>query len=108
MSNEVVLTEDSFEKEVIKSDKPVLVDFWASWCGPCKIFAPTINAIAQEYSDKIKIGTCNVDENPGIAAKYGIMSIPTVLIFKDGKTVDQAIGITPKETVINLFRKYIS
>jgi thioredoxin 1 len=107
MDKELTITEDTFETEVLKSDKPVLVDFWAAWCGPCKMFAPTIDSIASEYSDKIKIGKCNVDENPNIAAKYGIMSIPTILIFKDGKTVDQSIGIMPKETVINLFKKYI-
>jgi thioredoxin 1 len=107
MKKELNLTEDTFDSEVLKSDIPVLVDFWATWCGPCKMFAPTIDSISDEYSDKIKIGKCNVDDNPNIAAKYGIMSIPTILIFKDGKAVNQSIGITPKDTVINLFKKYI-
>lgn len=90
------LNESNFDNEVISADVPVLVDFWAVWCGPCRMLTPTIEALAEELGDKVKVGKVNVDENQQLAAKYGIMSIPTVIIFKDGKVVEQFIGVQPK------------
>ncbi|KAA3662377.1 MAG: thioredoxin [Calditrichaeota bacterium] len=90
------ITDNNFEQEVLKSDKPVLVDFWAEWCGPCKMIGPIIEELAGEYSDSIKIGKLNVDEHGAIAGNYGIRSIPTLLIFKDGEIADTIIGAVPK------------
>ncbi len=106
MSGDKVLTIDNenFEQEVINSDKPVLIDFWASWCGPCRMVAPIIDQLAQQYDGKVKVGKVNVDEQRDIAAKYKVMSIPTIYIFKDGKPVDKVVGARPKsdlETFIN-------
>lgn len=94
---DLVLTDDNFEEEVIKSQTPVLVDFWAPWCGPCKILEPVIDELAKEYEGKIKIGKVNVDENPNSASKYGIMSIPSILIFKNSQPVKSMIGVQSKE-----------
>lgn len=94
------MTKDNFEKEVLKSDKPVLVDFWAEWCHPCKVLSPIINEIAEEQKDKIKVGKVNVDENQELATKYGIMSIPTVILFKDGNPAEQWIGVQDKSTYV--------
>ncbi len=90
------LTDNNFKKEVLESVLPVLVDFWATWCGPCKMIAPTIEELAKEYAGKIKIGKVNVDENPKTATLYGIMSIPTLLFFRNGKIVGQATGALNK------------
>lgn len=95
--SELQLTENNWEQEVIQSDKPVLIDFWAPWCGPCRMVAPIVSEIAQEYADKLKVGRLNTDEEPGVAVKYGIMSIPTLMIFKNGEVADQIIGAAPKE-----------
>lgn len=91
------LTDQNFEGEVLKSSKPVLVDFWAPWCGPCRIVSPIIEELASEYGEKITVGKLNVDENPQVASKYGIMSIPTIMIFEDGKIIEGMIGAAPKE-----------
>lgn len=91
----VVITDANFEEEVIKSDVPVLVDFWATWCGPCQTAGPIIEKIAGEYEGKVKVCKLNVDEGRQTAAQYGIMSIPTLNLFKDGKIVDQIVGVTP-------------
>lgn len=88
--------ESNFEAEVLKSNEPVLVDFWAAWCGPCKMLAPTIDEIYKEYEGKAKVGKVNVDDNQSLAAAYGVMSIPTVLVIKGGKVVEQFIGLQPK------------
>ncbi len=96
----VVLTDDNFDAEVLKSDIPVLVDFWAEWCMPCKMVEPIVDQIAQEYADKVKIGKVDVDSNPQISMKYGIRSIPTLLIFKNGQPVDQIIGAVPKKNIL--------
>ena len=96
---EVKITTQNFEEEVLKSEKPVLVDFWAIWCGPCKMIAPIIEEVAEEYSDKIKVGKINVDEEMELAIKYGITSIPTLLLFKGGEVVKKTLGYMSKEEV---------
>jgi thioredoxin len=96
----ITLTDDNFENEVIKSDKPVLIDFWAVWCGPCKIIAPVVEELATEYEGKIKVGKLDVDENQQSSIKYGVRSIPTLLIFKDGKVKDTIIGAVPKSQIV--------
>ena len=92
----ITFTDESFETEVLQSDKPVLVDFWAVWCGPCKMIAPSVEELAVEFEGKAKVGKLDVDNNQESAIKYGVRSIPTVLIFKDGKVVDTIIGAVPK------------
>ena len=103
MANQKVLelTAANFEQEVLKSDLPVLVDFWASWCGPCRMLAPVIDEIAEE-NDGIKVGKVNVDEQEELASKFGIMSIPTLLIFKNGALVNQTVGVQSKQTLLDL------
>jgi thioredoxin 1 len=96
MSATLTITDDSFENEVLNADKPVLVDFWAEWCGPCRMVGPIVEELAEEYDGKAKIGKVNVDENQ-IAMKYGIRSIPSLLIFKNGEVVDQIVGAVPKQ-----------
>jgi thioredoxin 1 len=96
MTDPVEFTDDNFESEVIKSDKPVLVDFWAEWCAPCHMVSPIVQEIGRDYADKLKVGKLNVDQNSKTASHYGIMSIPSLLIFKEGKVVDQIIGAVPK------------
>lgn len=93
------ITDANFDSEVINSDKPVLIDFWAVWCGPCKLIAPVVEEVAKEYDGKFKVGKMDIDNNPNVAMKYGIRSIPTLLIFKDGKVVDQIVGAVPKNVI---------
>lgn len=99
---EITLTNENFSSEVLSSDKPVLVDFWATWCGPCKMLAPVIEEIAEEYADTVKVGKVNVDDCGELAAKYGIASIPTVIVFKNGKAVQSAVGYRPKEQILSM------
>lgn len=104
MMSAIVINKDNFEKEVLQSDKPVLVDFWASWCGPCRMFSPTIDAIADEYAAEVKVGKLNVDDEGSIAAKYHVASIPTIILFKNGEPVKRSVGALPKEAVVEMFR----
>ncbi len=94
-------TEENFENEVLKSDKPVILDFYADWCGPCKMMSPIIEEIAYELGDKAKVGKVNSDENMNLAEKYGIMSIPTIMIIKDGEVTKTFVGVTDKNEIIN-------
>lgn len=97
----VNLTKDNFEQEVLKSDKPVLVDFWAAWCGPCKMLSPIVDEIAAERSD-IKVGKVNVDEESALAVEFKVASIPMLILFKDGQAVKKSVGYVPKEQVLAL------
>lgn len=101
------LTNENFEKEVISSKKPILVDFWASWCGPCQMIAPIVEEISNELSERIEVGKLNVDEQPEIAIKYDVMSIPTLILFKDGKVVNTIIGYHSKEEILEFINSRI-
>jgi thioredoxin 1 len=94
-------------KEIVNSDKPVLIDFWAPWCGPCRMQAPIIEDVAEEMGEEAVIAKLNVDENPELSSKFSVMSIPTLVIIKNGKVVDQKVGVTPKATLINLLNTVI-
>ncbi len=102
---EITITAENFEAEVLKSDIPVLVDFWAVWCGPCKMIGPVISEIAEEYAGKIKVGKLNVDEQMSLAMQYQVASIPTMILFKDGQEVKRTIGVQPKEQLVKLFEE---
>lgn len=104
-ANTVTFTDQNFADEVIKSDKPVMVDFWATWCGPCQMAGPVVDALADDYKGKIKIGKLDVDANQGVTGQYGVMSIPTVIIFKDGKEVARKVGFAGRPMYENLLKQ---
>ena len=101
---EITLTRSNFQAEVLESDKPVLVDFWATWCGPCRMVAPIVAQIAEEQEGVVKVGKVNVDEEPGLAGQFGISSIPTLMVFKNGQLVNTAVGVRPKEQIEALLK----
>ncbi|NEO84344.1 MAG: thioredoxin [Spirulina sp. SIO3F2] len=101
------VTDSTFKAEVIESQVPVLVDFWAPWCGPCRMVAPVVDEISQQYEGQVKVVKINTDENPGVASQYGIRSIPTLMLFKGGQRVDMVVGAVPKTTLANTLEKYI-
>ncbi|HNW09062.1 MAG TPA: thioredoxin [bacterium] len=105
--SEIILTDDNFDQEVLGSSQPVLVDFFADWCGPCKMQAPIIEQLAEEIDDKAKIGKLDVDANPAIAQKYEVMSIPTLIIFKDGQVVERLTGLQSKDVLWEKFNSLI-
>ena len=105
MGKPIQFTDDNFENEIRDSQVPVLVDFWAEWCGPCRMVSPIVEEIAEEYEGKLKIGKLNVDENPGATSRYGIRSIPTLIIFRDGEPVDKIIGAFPKGHIVHLIEE---
>ncbi len=104
---EVILTDDNFETEVSQADLPVLVDFWAPWCGPCKMMGPIVEELAGEYEGKAKIAKVNVDEQQATSGKFNVMSIPTFLLFKNGEVVDQTVGGVPKEKLKEMIDKHL-
>jgi thioredoxin 1 len=108
MSAAAQVTDATFDQEVLGSDKPVLVDFWAPWCGPCRMVAPVVDEIATQYEGRVKVVKLNTDENPSVANKYGIRSIPTLMIFKDGQRVDMVVGAVPKTTLANTLDKCLA
>lgn len=103
----ITLTDDNFDSEVLSGSMPVLVDFWAPWCGPCKMLGPVIEELAKEYAGKVKICKCNVDENQQKPSQYGVRSIPTLILFKDGKEVKQTVGLQPKDAIVSMFKDFI-
>ncbi|MBC7515108.1 MAG: thioredoxin [Alkalinema sp. FL-bin-369] len=107
MSQATPVTDASFDTEVIESEIPVLVDFWAPWCGPCRMVAPVVEEISKDYDGRVKVVKLNTDENPSVANKYGIRSIPTLMIFKGGQKVDTVVGAVPKTTLANTLDKYM-
>lgn len=105
--NVLEVSDSSFETDILKSDKPVLVDFWAAWCGPCRAIAPVVKELAEEYADRLKVAKMNVDENPATPSKYGIRAIPTLLFFKDGKLADQITGAVSKNIIESGIKKIL-
>lgn len=100
---EMNITKENFEAEVMNSDRPVLIDFWAPWCGPCRMLSPTISEIAEEYGDKVKVCKVNVDEQGELASSFGVMSIPTLVVIKEGKVVNSVTGVRPKDQIVSMF-----
>ncbi|PSO52148.1 MAG: thioredoxin [Cyanobacteria bacterium QH_8_48_120] len=101
------VTDTSFQDDVLESEVPVLVDFWAPWCGPCRMVTPVVDEIADQYEGQVKVVKLNTDENPNVASQYGIRSIPTLMIFKGGQRVDMVVGAVPKTTLANTLEKYL-
>lgn len=102
----VTLTDGDFEQTVLQSDKPVLVDFWAEWCGPCRMIAPVVEGLADEYNGRVSVGKLNIDQNPDTPMKYGVRSIPTLLLFKGGEVVEATVGVTGKDQLAQLLDKH--
>jgi thioredoxin 1 len=101
----IKITKDNFNKEVLKSDKPVLLDFWASWCGPCRMISPTIEEISDEKEGVVKVGKINVDEETELASKFRVMSIPTLMVMKEGKVSAMSVGVKPKSDILRMLEK---
>lgn len=101
---EIKITVENFEKEVLESDLPILLDFWAEWCGPCRMIAPLLAEIAEERAGEVRVGKVNVDEQPALASKFGVMSIPTVVLFKNGEAVNGFVGYRPKEQIEEMLK----
>jgi len=106
-SSVITITKDNFDTEVLQSDKPVLVDFWAAWCGPCRMVAPIVDEIAGEYEGKLKVGKINVDEQSELAEKFRVMSIPTFIVFKNGQIAESFMGARSKESIAGVINKYL-
>lgn len=107
LTNTITVNDKNFDQEVLRSDAPVLVDFWAEWCGPCKVVGPTVEALAADYQGKVKVAKLNVDDSPETAGRFGIRSIPTLVVFKDGEAQQAAIGVRPKGQLAELIERYI-
>ncbi len=107
MSGAAAVTDLNFKAEVLESSVPVLVDFWAPWCGPCRMVAPVVDEIAQQFAGQVKVVKVNTDENPNVASQYGIRSIPTLMIFKGGQKVDMVVGAVPRTTLAQTLEKYL-
>jgi len=107
MSNALAVTDESFEQEVLKSPVPVLVDFWAAWCGPCRMIAPTVDQLAVEYAGKLKVVKVDVDANPDVSGRLGVLSIPTLMVFKDGQMVERVLGAVPKAALLAKLQPYL-
>ena len=107
MSSAPAVTDSSFDKDVLQSDLPVLVDFWAPWCGPCRMVAPVVEEISKDFEGKLKVFKLNTDENPNVASQYGIRSIPTLMIFKGGQKVDTVVGAVRKATLSSTLTKHL-
>ena len=105
MSNAIDISDDNFDSEVLKSDKPVLIDFWAEWCGPCKFLVPVIDEVAEDYSDRVKFVKLNIDNNPSNTQKFGIRGIPTLLLFKNGEKIDTSVGVLSKSELASFLDK---
>ena len=108
MGNTLAVTDESFEQEVLNSEVPVLVDFWAAWCGPCRMIAPTVDQLAVEYAGKLKVVKVDVDQNPDISGRLGVLSIPTLMVFKGGQMVDRIMGAMPKPALLAKLKPYLS
>lgn len=106
--NIIEVNQDSFQQSVLEAQKPILVDFWAPWCGPCRAVAPVVEELAKEYQGKVDFAKVNVDESPFIASKFGVMSIPTLIVFKDGKPAEQVVGFKPKDQIKKLIDKTLT
>jgi thioredoxin 1 len=108
MAHPVAISDSSFDSEVLKAEQPVLVDFWAEWCGPCRMIAPILENIAEEYSDSLKITKLDVDRNPQVSMRFGVQSIPTLLLFKDGQPIERIVGYMPKDRLLSKIKPHIS
>ncbi len=107
VTSTITVNDENFDDEVLRSDIPVLVDFWAEWCGPCKVVGPTIEALASDYQGKVKVAKLNVDDNPEAAGRFGVRSIPTLIVFKDGEAQQAAVGVKPKGQLAELIEKVL-